>query len=335
MIEGGCARMTIAATTSHRREEPGRVRIEAERVHVVADMAMPDPSVMPFSRESFEQTVTVDVKKIGKNYIEFDLVGVAPALANALRRVIISEIATMAIETVFVVNNTSIIPDEVFAHRLGLIPIYADPRKFSFSQSPSGDAADPNTIVFELRERCQAIKGSAKEAPLEEKTVNSSVYSRSIKWIPHGAQEEDAALMADPIRPLLDDILLVKMRPGQEVDIDLHCIKGLGKDHAKWSPVSRASYRLLPRITITEPILGEDAEKFAKCFSPSVISVVTKKNGTKEAVVASARDDTVSRECLRHAEFANKVVLSRVHDHFICKTRCLHATPLLPLCSRL
>lgn len=77
----------------------------------------------------------------------------------------------MAIETVFVVNNTSIIPDEVLSHRLGLIPIHADPRKFDF---PSGEPTDVNTIVFELREKCLPVKGKlATDAP-EVRFVNSS-----------------------------------------------------------------------------------------------------------------------------------------------------------------
>lgn len=38
----------------------------------------------------------------------------------------------MAIEKVFVYNNTSIVQDEVLAHRLGLIPIKADPRLFEY-----------------------------------------------------------------------------------------------------------------------------------------------------------------------------------------------------------
>ena len=36
----------------------------------------------------------------------------------------------MAIEKVHIYQNTSLIPDEVLAHRLGLIPIKADPRNF-------------------------------------------------------------------------------------------------------------------------------------------------------------------------------------------------------------
>lgn len=38
----------------------------------------------------------------------------------------------MAIEKVFIANNTSVIQDEVLAHRLGMIPIKADPRHFEY-----------------------------------------------------------------------------------------------------------------------------------------------------------------------------------------------------------
>lgn len=64
----------------------------------------------------------------------FDLIGVDAPIANALRRTLISEVPTMAISTVYVANNTSILPDEVLAHRLGLIPILADPREFEMRQ---------------------------------------------------------------------------------------------------------------------------------------------------------------------------------------------------------
>jgi DNA-directed RNA polymerases I and III subunit RPAC1 len=113
--------------------------------------------------------------------------------------------------------------------------------------------------------------------------------------------------------------LIAKLRPGQEIDCELHCHKGIGKDHAKFSPVATASYRILPEINIKAPITGEDAENFKKCFPEGVIQVVKNKNGVKEAVVVNPRKDTVSRECLRHPEFENKVILSRVRDHFICR----------------
>ena len=111
----------------------------------------------------------------------------------------------------------------------------------------------------------------------------------------------------------------------------MHCVKGIGADHAKFSPVATASYRLLPTIKIISPILGPDAEKFARCFPKGVVGleVVTDQEaqkkgsgyegheGVKKAVVKDAFRDTVSRECLRHEEFQGKVELGRVRDHFI------------------
>ncbi len=38
----------------------------------------------------------------------------------------------MAIEKVYIANNTSVIQDEVLAHRLGLIPLRANPNLFKF-----------------------------------------------------------------------------------------------------------------------------------------------------------------------------------------------------------
>lgn len=145
--------------------------------------------------------------------MEFDLIGCDTSLANALRRIVIAEVPSMAIETVFVMNNTSVIQDEVLSHRLGLIPIHADPRKFDYLPT-GGEPTDVNTIVFELHARCSVNpEASTLETDPKKKFINSSVYSDQFKWIPQGSQEELFA--QDPIRPCHSDILLAKMRPGQ------------------------------------------------------------------------------------------------------------------------
>jgi DNA-directed RNA polymerase I and III subunit RPAC1 len=64
--------------------------------------------------------------------MEFDMIGIDASIANAFRRILLAEIPTMAIEKVYINNNTSVIQDEVLAHRLGLIPLKADPTKFKF-----------------------------------------------------------------------------------------------------------------------------------------------------------------------------------------------------------
>jgi DNA-directed RNA polymerases I and III subunit RPAC1 len=80
----------------------------------------------------FSDNLKVEIQELNELEMEFDLIGVDASIANAYRRILIAEIPTMAIETVFVFNNTSVIQDEVLAHRLGLIPIKADPGRFGW-----------------------------------------------------------------------------------------------------------------------------------------------------------------------------------------------------------
>jgi len=68
------------------------------------------------------KSLKIEVTKLTEEMIEFDLVGVDAAIANALRRIMLAEVPTVAIETVWFADKTSIIQDEVLAHRIGLIP---------------------------------------------------------------------------------------------------------------------------------------------------------------------------------------------------------------------
>src|SRR5262245_39803084 len=55
--------------------------------------------------------------------LTFSLVGLDTSIANALRRILIAEVSTLAIEKIYLHNNTSVIQDEVLCSRLGLIPL--------------------------------------------------------------------------------------------------------------------------------------------------------------------------------------------------------------------
>ena len=249
---------------------------------------------------------------------------------------------TLAIEKVYVENNTSVIADEVLSHRLGLVPLKGNIEglkwlKWFVEANPDAgfegmERTDYNTVVLNLKVKCERNPKADKNATEpEEKFINSSVYSRHIQWQPQGQQE--SYFKDGPIEPVSPDILLAKMRPGQELDMTLHAHLGIGSDHAKFSPVATATYRLMPTITITKPILGADAKKFQKCFPPGVIDLerVTGweaegtgadpaykgRQGDEKAVVKDPLRDTVSREVLRHDEFKDKVKLGRVQDHFI------------------
>ncbi|KAF2144115.1 uncharacterized protein K452DRAFT_223755 [Aplosporella prunicola CBS 121167] len=295
--------------------------------------------------EKFRKNFRVDFHQNDPCESQFSLVGVDAAIANAFRRITISELPTLAIEEVYILNNTSIIQDEVLAHRLGLIPLKGNReglRNLKWFRKPipgdegSGDTpTDYNTVVLELDVECTwAPNGRelARKGETDPKKlfVNSSVYAHQIKFNPTGNQAQVFA-GEGIVQPVHPDILIAKLRPGQAIKLSMHCVKGIGADHAKFSPVATATYRLLPHIAITAPIIGADAHKFARCFPPGVIteepitaaeaaqegSGYEGHEGEKKAVVTNPFHDTVTREALRHDEFKDKVKLGRIRDHFI------------------
>lgn len=272
------------------------------------------------------------------------------SIANAFRRILIAEIPTLAIEYVYIHNNTSIIQDEVLAARLGLVPFKGGKKGLlewmKWFQKPEdgveegeefAKAFDYNTIAMELKIECTR-NNDAEDGETDPLLAyhNAHVYARDIVFKPFGRQAEFFS-GEDAIAPTNPDILVAKLRPGQVIDLEMHAIKGVGSDHAKFSPVATATYRLLPTISIVKPILGVDAEEFARCFPEGVIgfenvtrSEAAKKGsgyeghlGEKKAVVVDAMKDTVSRECLRHDKFKDKVKLGRIRDHFIYEIESL------------
>merc|ERR1711881_270697 len=110
------------------------------------------------------------------------------------------------------------------------------------------------------------------------------------------------------VGPIHDDILIAKMRPGHELDIKLYAIKGTGRDHAKFSPVSTAFYRLLPSISLTKPVQGEAATRLQNCFSPGVIKLEGPNN---QAVVVNPRIDSCSRNVYRYEDLKESVALEK------------------------
>ncbi|GJE94214.1 DNA-directed RNA polymerase, alpha subunit [Phanerochaete sordida] len=306
----------MSSTLSKSLLNPRRhVGVHAERVSDVSSTEYPghypneDHS---WDLEKFKEDLQVKVQRLSQRSVEFDLVGVDASIANAFRRIMIAEVPTIAIEHVYVWNNTSVIHDEILAHRIGLVPLSADPSLLDF-RTPTGFNATPNdrnTLVFRLQVTCErAPKGSGKEY------INDEVKSGDLVWVPQGEQEEVFA--GSPPGPTNKDIVLAKLRPGQEIDMELHAIKGVGKEHAKWSPVATASYRLHPLIVLNpaQPVPAHLADKFAACFSPGVVRVAP--GGAVSVDLAGMRKDSVSREVLRHEEFRGCVELKRVRDWFI------------------
>ncbi|XP_063235461.1 DNA-directed RNA polymerases I and III subunit RPAC1 isoform X1 [Bacillus rossius redtenbacheri] len=278
-----------------------------------------------WSHENFKKKLKINVVKHNATEMEFDIIGVHEAIANAFRRLLLSEVPSMAIEKVFVYNNTSIIQDEVLAHRLGLIPLKADARRFEYRQKDDEDGTEQDTLEFELKIKCTKNPNAPKDSKNPDDIYkNANVYTKHMRWLPRG--DQGSMFKAGDVGPVHGDILVAKMRPGHELDLKLHAVKGVGKDHAKFSPVCTAYYRLLPEITLTREVSGEQAERLQTCFSPGVIGL-EERNGRKVAKVINARYDTCSRNVFRYDDLKDSAKLTRVKDHFIFTIESVGAIP--------
>jgi hypothetical protein len=102
--------------------------------------------------------------------------------------VLFFQIPTMAIERVNIYDNTSIIQDEVLAHRLGLLPVYADPDDFTFMWESEGESTPENTIALALDVQCRARPGAPETAMPIDRFINSNVYTKDLRWVPLGDQ---------------------------------------------------------------------------------------------------------------------------------------------------
>lgn len=147
--------------------------------------------------------------------IKVSIKGVDRVYANALRRFAISEVPCMAIDDVVVQQNSSVLYDEILAHRLGLIPLSTDLKGYVLPQDCS----------------CKTDLGCSKCRVL---LVLNAVATDDVKTIYSGdLRSED-----ESVKPYVDNIPIVKLAPDHEIKLEAYAKLGKGRDHAKWQPVS-------------------------------------------------------------------------------------------------
>lgn len=159
--------------------------------------------------------VSIDVIESNPSRIRLRLKGIDRAYANAIRRIAISQVPTMAIDDVVILENSSVMFDELVAHRLGLIPLKTDLGRFNLPEEC--DCKNPLGC-----QKCRVLLVLDAEANDKVRTVNSS----------------DLVSEDPETKPITDNIPIVKLAPGQKVKLEAYARLGKGSEHAKWQPTS-------------------------------------------------------------------------------------------------
>ena len=141
------------------------------------------------------QILTSNDKKIS-----IKLKGISLHYANALRRICLNGVPIFAIDTVDIIENSSVLPDEGIAHTLGMIPLKTELNGFDESNSRvmlvlDSEATDSVKIVTtaELESKDQVVKPTSKQIPIAH------------------------------------------LAPGQRIKLEAYARLGRGTEHAKWN----------------------------------------------------------------------------------------------------
>jgi len=156
--------------------------------------------------------------------------GVPVCYVNAVRRILMSHIETMAIEHVKIIKNTSYIPDEMLVHRLAMTGIRVNASLFETYMEDNPDPSR-NQLVFAL----QAIHSNGGNS-----FAKKTIYAGDLIWKPLGSFQERLPEKPTIIHPRIP---LVCLAPGQEIQLECVCVKSTAQEHAKWSAVDHVYYR--------------------------------------------------------------------------------------------
>lgn len=185
----------------------------------------------------------MEIKVIEKNEnnLVLEISNANEAEVNTLRRLIISEVPTMAIEEVEFIKNDSALFDEILAHRLGLLPLTTDLK------------------IFNEKDKC---KCEGKGCPLCQVEFSLTAKGKSTVYSSQLESKDEKT------KPVFGNMPIVKLIDNQELILNAIAILGRGKNHMKFAP-GVVYYHHKPILKIVND--AKKLEQFKDKYPKSVI----------------------------------------------------------------
>jgi len=213
----------------------------------------------------YQRFPKVEVLSIAPHEIKLILSETDTSMVNALRRIMIAEVPTLAIDLVEVSENSTVLNDEYIAHRLGLIPIrYQSHDSLRGGDCNSAFLSHRDCVCFERCQRCSVE--FTLEVNFDHENLNRPETERMLPLTitsNHLQSNNDCVMPAHFLNEEEQDeahdegIAIVKVGPGQTLKLKAVARMGIAKEHAKWCPVAVATYRFYPQITLNQDELAQ------------------------------------------------------------------------------
>jgi len=191
-----------------------------------------------------EQAKQAQVSQNKQNLQAWSNLNVPNTMLNQFRRWLLQDVQSMAVDWVEVYINTSSLHTERLAIRLWMVPFIIDPLQFEdFLGKSTSECSENNCVVFDLN-----VTNSSPEI--------RNVIGADLEWVPLGNQTQK---FKTPPRPKHEDVLLLRLHPGQQVSVRMYLVKGTGRTHAKWKSVNAHYYSSAPNrapFTFTVELVG-------------------------------------------------------------------------------
>jgi len=224
-----------------------------------------------FPFENARRQPIVEVTHVSDSLCKFTLSNTDVSVANAIRRLILAEVPTLAIEIVNVEANSTVLFDEFIAHRMGLLPL---------SSHGVGDLPDDDGFVehkdcdcFEGCRYC-SVEYKLDVSNDEDKILNVTHFDLKPtgRWTLDAVGEKVRDVppehevvpcpkpdpLVDPEQDARDEgILIVKLKKHQRIAMTCLARKGIAKYHSKFMPTSLCLYQYQPIVTLVR----EDIDK--------------------------------------------------------------------------
>jgi DNA-directed RNA polymerase subunit D len=173
----------------------------------------------------------MEIKILEKNEfnLSFVIKDISIEMINALRRIMMGWVPSIAVDEVIILQNDSTLYDDILAHRIGMIPLKTDLETYNLPEDcECGGTGCP---------QCQVSLTCEIQ---NESNDNLTIYSGDL-------ETNDPSVV--PVSP---NIPIAEIGKDSGLTFEAYAILGRARNHVKWQSVSNVFYRRMPEIEFDE-----------------------------------------------------------------------------------